>query len=120
MDRNELMRMFVLDVIADDYEDFGMVYREAGRLAIKCGLRTSASEIRQSLLDLIKMGLARAYRVSPTGSLEEVAGRPSQGKIDKYYFWATETGRQLQASDYAGWPFDKAGSLRKEWSPPER
>lgn len=120
MDRDELIRMFVLDAIADDYEDLSMIYREAGQLATKCGLSASASEIKQGVLDVIRMGLAKAYQVSPTGSLEEMAGPPSPVAIEKAYVWVTQLGRQLQLSDYADWPFDESGSLKKGWSSPER
>jgi hypothetical protein len=38
MDRNGLLRMFVLDVIADDYEDLGTIHGEVGRFVTKCRL----------------------------------------------------------------------------------
>ena len=118
VERSELIRMFVLDVIADDYENLDKIYGEVGQLAKKCGLAATAREIRQGLLDLIRTNLAKAYRLSPRRPTEEISGVPSPDEIEECYFWVTDGGRQLQSSDYADWPFDETGSLRTDWSPP--
>jgi hypothetical protein len=117
MKRDDLIRMFVLDVMADDYENLEMIYTEIHKFGERCGLTFHPSEILTALIDLIELGLARAYWLwqHPARGIE---GVPPLDEIDKYYFWLTEEGKKVQLADYENWPFDTAGAIRKEWVPP--
>ena len=119
MKRDELTAMFVLDVIADDYESLETIYREVSEFGERCGITFGSAEIRSALLNLIETDLARAYRLSPLRPGEEIVGVPVSSEIDDLYFLPTERGKEVQLADFEGWPFDERGSLRKNWIPPE-
>lgn len=119
MKRKEIAVMFVLDVIADDYENLEMIDMEVSELGRRCGMNLGHVEIRSALLHLIEAGLAKAYRLSPVRPPEELVGPPSLNEIDGVYFFRTEEGREAQLLDFEGWPFDEQGLLRKDWIPPE-
>src|SRR5581483_3065358 len=87
MTHEELIRMFILDVISDDYEEIEKIEGETKKLADHAGARTNSAEIRGALIELIEMGLARAYRLSSTLPAQEVKGTPAPGEISGYYFW---------------------------------
>lgn len=118
MTRSELIRMFVLDVIADDYEDLEKIYADANELAERSGLSIQKSEILEGLIDLIGSGLASAF-ILTTVPIQKIDGVPPLDKMKDYYFWVTNKGKELQLSDYGGWPFDEEGKLRKAWAPPQ-
>jgi hypothetical protein len=120
MDRNEILRMFILDVIADDYENLEKIQNEVGKLGIRAGLGIEPPEITRELIGLIKSGLVRAYRLSPTQPVEEVQGVPPPQEVDGLYYWLTDEGKEIQLADYPHWPFDETGNLRRDWSPPVR
>lgn len=120
MNRRELARMFVLDVIADDYENLEKICMEATGLSVRAGLSIMRSEILQALVDLIKADLAKAYRLTTIPTAEEIQGVPPLEKFGDYYFWVTSKGRNIQVSDYPGWPFDENGLLRTDWVAPEK
>jgi|SRR5579862_9698313 len=112
--RAELLRMFVLDAIADDYENLELISGHVTKLGAKCGLTILRSEVFHALAGLIKDGLASAYLIDRTA--EKVQGMPPPDEVEAHYFWVTETGRELQLAEYPDWPFDEAGSLRENWS----
>lgn len=118
MKRAELIRMLVLDTIADDYENFEKIADEVKRMADRAGLYTNVGEIQGAVIDLIEMGLAKAYRLSPNSPTEEFYGIPPLNEIDDYFFWTTDEGKRIQESELEGWPFDKNGAVRDGWLPP--
>jgi hypothetical protein len=123
--RRELVRMFVLDSICDDYEHLDIsISPDIERLATRCGLMISRSEIIQGLSDLIDFGWAKAYRFSGPNSRppEEVAGMPSLNEMEDpmgAWFYVTDAGMKVELAPWEGWPFDEDNNLRKGWRPPE-
>src|SRR5438270_3038149 len=95
MKRAELIRMLVLDTIADDYENFEKITDEVKRMADQAGLYTNAGEIQGAVIDLSEMGLAKVYRLSPNDRTEELDGIPPLNEIDDYYFWTTGEGKRI-------------------------
>ncbi len=87
--------MFVLDAIADDYENLEKIDTHVNRLALECGLTIHSSEVLQALIDLIATGLAKAYRLSTVVPAEEFQGVPTAAEVKDYYFWVTEKGREV-------------------------
>ena len=118
MDRNEILRMFILDVLADDYENLEKIRREVTELGARAGLTIEQPEISRGVTDLTDSGLVRAYRLSPTRPAEELQGVPPPEEVEDLYYWLTDKGREIQLSDYPQWPFDEAGNLRGDWRPP--
>ena len=114
MQRYVLIRMFVLDVMADDYENLEMIYGELHKFGERCGLTLRASEILAALIQLIELGLAKAYWLWQP-PVREIEGVPPLDEIDRYYFWLTEEGRKVQLADYENWPFDTEGAVRRDW-----
>jgi len=91
--RDELIRMFILNGIADDYENLEHITKTVVALGVKCGLRIDSSEIWHELANLIEAGLAKAYRLLKTPP-EEIKGIPSSEDLDDFYcyFWITDQG----------------------------
>jgi hypothetical protein len=126
MHRRELVRMFVLDGIADDYENLEQITKHVASLSADCGMTIQSSEILEVLGDLVGAGLAKAYRLSSDGA-KEIDGMPSAHEIgspfltteDDIYFWVTKKGMDLQFSPSKDWPFDENNRLRSDWAQPE-
>jgi hypothetical protein len=127
MYRRELVRMFVLSVISDDYENLYQITKQVGTCSSDCGLAFETNEILDALGDLIANDLAKAYRLSNTAEElhgmppTEVIGSPNESSLGDVYFWVTEKGRQLVLSNYDddGWPFDEDNVLKADWKQPE-
>jgi hypothetical protein len=65
-DRAQLICMFVLDAIADDYEDLEIISDHVPKLGTRCGLVVLKPEVLKCLKSLIDRGLAAAYRLDKT------------------------------------------------------
>ena len=89
----EHIRVFVLDAIADDYEDFDMIVGDIGRRAAREGVPVTPVEIWEGLMKLIDEGLARAYRLSTTAPPEVIRGRPDPTIDAGCYFYLTPQGK---------------------------
>ena len=117
--RNELVNLFVLDAISDDYEDMERIANEVHSLGSRCGLSVTDDDISQGLITLITRGLAKAYRLYPSHRPpEEIQGVPQPGNFPDLYFLITDKGTELQLAGWDQWPFDENNELRKDWSPP--
>jgi hypothetical protein len=81
------------------------------------GFFSSLLDVRLALIELVKLGWAKAYRLSPGDPIEEVRGAPSEEQVDNYYYWITDMGRAAQGS-FEGWPFDEVGVILPDWRPP--
>lgn len=120
MKRDELIGVFALDIMADDYEDLDRIYKGVAQLARDCKLVIQSddalrTEVDRAVIDLVRRGLARAYQLSKsTVPLDGVPSLDQQG----LYFFITDEGRKIQ-STYEGWPFDESNSLLPGWSPPD-
>jgi len=123
MTRREQIRMFVLDVIADDYEEIEHITERVARWFGVCKLEITRDEIVQALITLIEEDYARAYHLLGTPGTEpdEIKGHlsPDQIQLRDPYFLITDKGVEEINRPDEGWPFDDEGSLRKDWVPPE-
>jgi hypothetical protein len=72
MGNEALIRALLMDAIANDYEDFNMIVDEVTGWAKERGVLVAPSQISENLRNLIDLGLAKAYRLSPTSSPEEI------------------------------------------------
>lgn len=116
--------MFVLDAIADDYEEVEHITEIIAEWFGVCKLAITRDEIVQALITLTREGFARAYHLSgtPRGEPEEIKVILSSDQIQLRdpYFWITDKGREEISRPNDAWPLDEEGSLRKDWVPPER
>lgn len=123
MTRREQIRMFVLDVIADDYEEIEHITETVEKWFAVCKLAITKEEIVQALITLTQEDCARAYHLTgtPRHKPEEVKDVPSADQIQLRdpYFLITDKGIQEINGPDDGWPFDEEGALRKDWVPPE-
>lgn len=115
--------MFVLDTIADDYEEIEHITERIDAWSAVCGLNVSRDEIVQALITLTQEGLARAYHLMETrgNKPEEIETILSadQIRLRDPYFLITDKGVQEVSRPDDGWPFDEEGSLRRDWVPPK-
>jgi hypothetical protein len=114
---SELIRMLALNEISDDYEEPAHVHEQLTRLAEQCGMTINPLDVRLALIDLVKLGWAKAYRLSPEDPIKEAQGAPAIEQADDYYYWITDSGREVQGS-FNGWPFDEDGTILAGWRPP--
>jgi len=108
----ELIRMLVLNEIADDYEEPKHLHEQLASLAERCGMTIQPLDVRHALIDLVRIGWAKAYRLSQKEPVEEVRGTPSAELAEDYYYWITDKGRQVQSC------FDDTGEIIPGWRPP--
>jgi len=126
MRRSELVRTFVLNGIADDYENLEQITKQVDGLSAGCGMTIQSSEILEALGDLVGAGLAKAYRLS-SSEPEEICKMPAASEIgspylttaNDIYFLVTTKGMDLQLSPKKDWPFDENNLLRRDWAPPK-
>lgn len=118
MDRSELIRMFVLDAIADDDEELDRISEHVFQLGVRCGVTIRMSDILDGLTGLIKSGLAKAFQFRGTVPTDEIDGVPASYDSEGLYFAITNKGKEVQNAEYEPWPFDDKNALKKGWSPP--
>ena len=121
--RAELVRMLVLNVISDDYENLVVAIEPpVVRDGAMCGLEIDRTQIVRALTELVELGWAKAYRF---GGVSREVPPPIDGMLSLKemedplvgYFYITPAGRKAQ--DSYPYPFDDQGEVRKDWKPPE-
>jgi len=116
--RTELVRMFVLDAVADSCESMERVREHVCNLSQRCGLEFQFSEMIQGLREVISASLVGAFQFHD-GSADAIEGIPKDLESDEdLLFCITDKGRTLQLSEYDPWPFDEHNILKKHWVPP--
>ena len=120
MKRDELVRQLVLAEIADDYEEPDHIWENVAQRAEMCSLPVERAMIARILLELVDLGLARAYDLSLRGPARELDTAPPLEQIAKYYFWITPQGKDVHLTyrTTVGWPFDDEGDIRSDWVAP--
>jgi hypothetical protein len=119
MTRSDLLKMFVLNEISDEYLKVPEITKRVEDLGSACGMILEPNEIVRALGDLMETKLARGFLLTPNSKTPKEIGRiPDPADMEKYYFRVTKKGMDLQLSDYEGWPFDDENALRKDWRPP--
>jgi hypothetical protein len=113
MNREQLVRMLVLNEISDDYEALEQIEAAVTAMGRSAGLAISSSEIAAALKALIQDGLARPYLLSTTAPAREIVGVPADDELDEFYYWVTPKGLERRMSDDRAWPFNEDGTLRE-------
>ena len=118
MTRRELVRLFVLNWICDNYENVDqLILEKVASMGARTGITISRPEIVDALTRLVNEGLAKAYLFASDAS-GEIEGMPRLDTIEEdfvTYFRATEKGMELQLSPKPKWPFDEDGNLKPGW-----
>lgn len=109
MTRNDLLRRLVLNELSDDYENLEHITVRVQSLEGQCGLKFTRAEYVSAVVELINLELVKAYRVSPMTTDLEAVGLPPLAEMDRCYFWQTEKGRIMNATE--PWPIDDDGHL---------
>jgi hypothetical protein len=116
MKQRDLVRLLILAIISDDYEEPTHIYDRLTEEAQLCGISVQPADIHQALADLINLSLAKAYKLSTTEPSIEVQGVPPVENSQGLFFWATDKGRAaVVAARDDQWPFDDEGALRAGW-----
>jgi hypothetical protein len=90
VNRNELITKFVLDMVADGYEDINRIIKDVINLSERCGMNV---QIIHALSGLVSRQLVKAHRFPLDGSpTEEGFEMPPCGKIGEYHFKITSEG----------------------------
>ena len=116
-DRAELIRMFVLDEIMDDYEELDHITERIAPLGRQCGVLIQRQDVAQALISLTENGFAKAYSLGRNS--REIEGVPPLDTIqdsDQYtrcYFLVTDSGREEHRRQDSLWPFDDDGKLKE-------
>jgi hypothetical protein len=116
MNRSELIRLFVLAEISDDYEEIEHISENVTKRARACGMSSQAKDVQAALAELLELGLAKAYLLSCTDPVVEIQGVPPLDQFGEYYFWITDKGQEAHASWRKEWPLDDEDSLLPGWS----
>ncbi len=100
MDREEIIRLLVLNSVCDDYEHVDQViFPQVSRWGAKLRWTIERAEIIKALAWLIENGMARAYLLSEREPHStELAGIPALDEIEDdsgIYFYITGKGMKL-------------------------
>jgi hypothetical protein len=121
MTRSDLLKMFVLNEISDEYLKVAEITKRVEDLGSACGMILEPNEIIRALGDLMQTKLARGYLLTPTSKPPKEIGRiPAPADMEKYYFRVTKKGMERQLALDKDWPFDADNVLRKDWHPPDK
>jgi hypothetical protein len=99
MERSDLVRALVMDAIANDYEEPGVIVDEVSAWAGERGVSVTTTEILAALTGLVQTGLAKAYRLSASRPAEEVHGLQQIHRETDCYFLLSPEGK-LAIRDY--------------------
>jgi hypothetical protein len=116
--RREYVRLEVLNSICDDGENVDQEILSMVNVdADKTGITISRAEVVEALTELVEGGLAKAWHLSPSQSVE-LSSMPPMDEIEEFfktYFFITEKGMKVHLSDDSWYPVDGEGNLRPGW-----
>ena len=100
MDREQTVRLLVLNSICDDYENIDqIILPEVSRWGAQLGLTIERGELVRTLAWLVESGMAKAYILSEWEPHEtELDGMPPMDEIEEdfhTYFHITDKGMKL-------------------------
>jgi hypothetical protein len=119
MRRPDLIRTLVLNEVGDDYENLHHIKREVVKVGLSAEIEIQAAEIGAALVDLITIGIVKAYQLYPS-PVREVANAialaslpvdllAAAEKPGDLHYLQTPRGREIHQG--AEWPFDDEGRL---------
>jgi hypothetical protein len=94
---SQLLRYWVMDSIANDYENFEMVVSETGKFAEMQGMQVDQSAIIKVLRQLIDDGDAQVYVFSGTSHLPTPADY-AVDRLEDLWFYLTPKGNAALSS----------------------
>lgn len=106
--RENLLKIFVLNELADDFENLEMVAGECGILAAKCGIRIVDKDVIETIAALIKDGSLRAMWLSRADDPRPIEGVPANEDFYRVYFAHTDAGVRRHSEN--PWPLDDYGN----------
>ncbi|MEP7362142.1 MAG: hypothetical protein ABI972_02720 [Acidobacteriota bacterium] len=97
------LTLLVLNAIADDYEDLEIILVDAGKWAERDRIDFTEGGVRESLVELIQAGLARAYEYSQAAQRFEVVPIASGPQVkEDHWFLITAEGKKLLQEPISG------------------
>jgi hypothetical protein len=87
------MKDYVLNTVADDYENFDIISTEVAAWAAKEGDIFSKELLATSISQLINDGVVNCYRFSTTNQKYEFA-QFEQNKLNELWFYISEEGKK--------------------------
>ena len=110
MTKTQLLEIFVLNEISDDYETLQYIVEHVQAWGAEYGLTFTESEIARALMSLVEAKLVLAVVLSPKPPHVTEMADPT-GKMEDLYYYQTPEGKTLhQQNDQ----FFIDGILRKE------
>src|SRR5689334_12866290 len=102
--RTDLIKMLILDEMADDYENLYQIKMGVLRAGMDCGLTIAPPEIASALADLLADGFVQAYRLYPSPVREIPNSIPVANLADggpyRAYLLRSEIERLLLLSNF--------------------
>ena len=118
MESREIIRLLVLSEISDDFEEPKHIHERVSDRGRAAGLAIETTDVENAIVDLLRLGLAKAYRLSPSAPETEVFGVLRLEALRECYFLITERGLNTLADwRKEWWPFDDEGDFLPDWSP---
>jgi len=118
VNRLETVRAFVLAEISDDFEEPEHVYENVAEISRTCGLSVDRAEVLGLLHELVELGLAKAYLLSPRDPVIEVKAPLLRDRMSELYFWITEDGVRALSTWRRDWRMSDEGVLLPDCLPP--
>ena len=92
--RERVIDEFVVEAVANDYENFECVVQQVTKWSARIGLRTTRQELIDALERAIGNGYALAYSLSPQEPHSQVV-EFSRARLDELWFYVTPKGREF-------------------------
>ncbi len=109
--------MLVLDVVADDFENFEKMLEEMAVLSAAVLMNISPADVTEAIAFLITRGWIKAYDLRTQRAPIELPGVPPPEQIEECYYYQTLLGKKINGiDDYC--PLDDEFKLKSSWSFP--
>ena len=114
LDNNELVRIFILDEVCDDFEPLDMVVHNVESRSREYGLLISSATIVEAMTTLLTDDLVAAYDlINQPQPQTPVTGQITNSDMLKYYYYLTKQGRAAHRANSIF--FDDEGTLLKAY-----
>jgi len=92
MGRNKFIEDCVINIVADDYESFDYIWRQARKLALTRNLMLTKAQIVDALKHSISEGYVGVWELSPRAPARQVPY--SAGRLHHLWFYVTKVGKK--------------------------